>query len=359
MNGPYRPSRYFTDSSLQRHTIYQPQTIPSGASFPILVWGEGACAADGTAVQNFLHNIASYGFVIIANGSPGGSGTTAASWLTDSLNWVSQKAGSSGYQHYDTSRIAAAGWSCGGLEAYEMRSDSRVKAIGIFNSGQYDQSGTNNVMPGVKVPIFYFLGGSSDIAYNNGERDYRYVNSGLPKWKGNLPVGHGATYQDTNGGKFGTAAANWLMYVLKGDSTAASWFTGSGARNDGWSTESANLNLIPVGSTTTTTRTTTTTTTTTTTRTTTTTTTTQSANPSVCTYSVTPEASTVWVTPTVTVTADQTGSPQTTTTTTTTQSTGSCAARFAQCGGQGFTGPTCCQSGSTCKASNQWYSQCL
>ncbi|KAK0388854.1 hypothetical protein NLU13_5097 [Sarocladium strictum] len=37
---------------------------------------------------------------------------------------------------------------------------------------------------------------------------------------------------------------------------------------------------------------------------------------------------------------------------------GSCAALYGQCGGAGFTGPKCCSSG-TCKASNEWYSQCL
>ncbi|PPQ74713.1 hypothetical protein CVT24_003929 [Panaeolus cyanescens] len=36
-----------------------------------------------------------------------------------------------------------------------------------------------------------------------------------------------------------------------------------------------------------------------------------------------------------------------------------CSAKWGQCGGQGWTGPTCCQSGSTCQAQNQWYSQCL
>lgn len=34
-----------------------------------------------------------------------------------------------------------------------------------------------------------------------------------------------------------------------------------------------------------------------------------------------------------------------------------CAALWAQCGGQGWTGPTCCTQG-TCTAGNQWYSQC-
>ncbi|KFA61236.1 hypothetical protein S40285_08871 [Stachybotrys chlorohalonatus IBT 40285] len=36
-----------------------------------------------------------------------------------------------------------------------------------------------------------------------------------------------------------------------------------------------------------------------------------------------------------------------------------CAARWGQCGGQGWTGATCCVSGSTCTVSNQWYSQCI
>jgi len=31
---------------------------------------------------------------------------------------------------------------------------------------------------------------------------------------------------------------------------------------------------------------------------------------------------------------------------------------YDQCGGQGFKGPTCCPSGSTCKAQSQYYSQC-
>jgi len=43
---------------------------------------------------------------------------------------------------------------------------------------------------------------------------------------------------------------------------------------------------------------------------------------------------------------------------TNTGGSGSCSAIWGQCGGQGWQGPTCCQSGSTCVASNQYYSQC-
>ncbi|KAJ3032786.1 hypothetical protein HDV00_007158 [Rhizophlyctis rosea] len=105
-------------------------------------------------------------------------------------------------------------------------------------------------------------------------------------------------------------------------------------------------------------------TTTTTTR----TTTTSSAGPTCAAYttttvftsSTTVTVSAAPVTVTVTSTSGQTV-PTTTTTTTTTssQSTGgNCAALYGQCGGQGYTGPTCCSNGS-CKVSNQWYSQCL
>ncbi|KAJ7887014.1 family 62 glycosyl hydrolase [Mycena olivaceomarginata] len=40
-------------------------------------------------------------------------------------------------------------------------------------------------------------------------------------------------------------------------------------------------------------------------------------------------------------------------------STGCSTAKFGQCGGQGFTGCTVCESGSTCMFSNDFYSQCV
>ncbi|PPR00397.1 hypothetical protein CVT24_004475 [Panaeolus cyanescens] len=57
-----------------------------------------------------------------------------------------------------------------------------------------------------------------------------------------------------------------------------------------------------------------------------------------------------------------TSQPQPTTTTYQPQPTttsgggggGSCSAIWGQCGGQGWNGPTCCQSGSTCQYSNPW-----
>jgi cellulase len=38
---------------------------------------------------------------------------------------------------------------------------------------------------------------------------------------------------------------------------------------------------------------------------------------------------------------------------------GAVAQKYAQCGGQGYTGATACASGSTCTKQNDWYSQCI
>ncbi|PSR92270.1 expansin module family protein [Coniella lustricola] len=38
---------------------------------------------------------------------------------------------------------------------------------------------------------------------------------------------------------------------------------------------------------------------------------------------------------------------------------GTCAVLYAQCGGEGWTGATCCETGSSCYVTNSYYSQCL
>jgi len=55
---------------------------------------------------------------------------------------------------------------------------------------------------------------------------------------------HIATWMNANGGKFATAEVNWLNWLLKGDAKSKEFFTGNGAKADGWSVESANLDKI-------------------------------------------------------------------------------------------------------------------
>jgi hypothetical protein len=105
------------------------------------------------------------------------------------------------------------------------------------------------IVKNLKKPVFYFLGGSNDIAYNNGEKDYKELPLETPTWKGNLPVGHMGTYMQDKGGKFGTAMWKWLDWTLRGNANSSTFFTGDGpgsAKANGWSVQSKNLNMINV-----------------------------------------------------------------------------------------------------------------
>ncbi|KAL6234360.1 hypothetical protein BDW75DRAFT_241172 [Aspergillus navahoensis] len=241
-NGPY-DAAYSRDLTLRQHTIYMPRSPPANETLPVLIWGNGACSANGTLFGNLLTNIASYGFIVIASGSPNGFGRTDVEMMRDALDWIEDRAGSGRYRTVDAGRVAVAGQSCGGLEAYQMRDDPRVSYLGIFNSGFLDLGflggllGMPNEDPEtikeVHLSVFYFLGGEEDIAYPNGMADYEAL-SGVPKWVGNYPVGHMGTYAQPDGGAFGVAAVNWLLWVLKEDTSQAAWFTGGGAEAAGW-----------------------------------------------------------------------------------------------------------------------------
>ena len=51
---------------------------------------------------------------------------------------------------------------------YKVGADRRVSAIGIFNSGEFTAPATAKTAAAVgNKPVFYFLGGPSDIAYKN------------------------------------------------------------------------------------------------------------------------------------------------------------------------------------------------
>ncbi|MDG4808780.1 cellulose binding domain-containing protein [Micromonospora sp. WMMD1120] len=244
-SGPY-PADYETSPSLANHTIFRPQTLPS-ERLPILAWGNGGCSGNGLSQGNFLREIASHGFLAIANGAPNGSGSTNSQMLTQSIDWAfaeNARQGSKYYNKIDTSRVAVAGFSCGGLEAYAVSNDPRVTTTGIFSSGLLNDADDYQLRRLTK-PIAYFVGGPSDIAYPNAMDDWGKLPSGLPAFMGNLNVGHGGTYDQTNGGEFGRVAVLYLKWRLKGDTTAGTNFVGAncGLCRTQWTVQQKNLTL--------------------------------------------------------------------------------------------------------------------
>jgi len=240
------PQGYYTSYALGCHTFFAPKNIPAGAKLPVMVWGNGACSADSLGQAPFLTQLASYGVLIIVSGTPRGGGSTNDAVMRQSIDFITNNAGKGQWANIDASRITAAGFSCGGVEAYAQINDPRVKDIGIWSSGLL---GDLDRARSFKKPVFFFLGGQSDIAFGNGERDYNYMPGGTPKWKGNLNVGHGGTYHENNGGKFGTIGARWVQWVMRGNATASQYLNGDGAKNAGWSVvskDSDKLKVVPI-----------------------------------------------------------------------------------------------------------------
>lgn len=151
--------------------------------------------------------------------------------LTAAIDWVHANAGRGEWKHIDASRIGIWGQSCGGLEAYLAEADDpRVGHLGIFNSGQLNESASSAVAGSLKKPVFYLLGGPDDVAYLNGERDYASLPRGTPSWKGNHQLGHSVAFDEPNAGMPGVVGRHIMQWLLRGDLRAKKWFTGEGPK---------------------------------------------------------------------------------------------------------------------------------
>lgn len=254
-----------SDATLATHTIFKPADLkPFGKKekLPVLVWGNGGCANSPHEHLNFLNEIASHGFIVVAigpmRGIEGQFGRSSESkQLTEAIDWITAQSKDKKSQYYnkiDLDHIAAAGMSCGGLQALDISADPRLKTVMVCNSGLFNSGNRSTAMPGmpmpakerlqdIKVPIIYILGGPTDIAYQNGTDDYSRITK-VPAFLCNLPVGHGGTYGQPKGGEFGIVASNWLKWQLKGDKQAALMFEGNPcglSQREGWTCEKKNI----------------------------------------------------------------------------------------------------------------------
>ena len=98
-SGPY-PAHYLADPSLPNHTVYAPKSPPpSNVKMPVIVFGNGGCVNIGTLMSSLLTEIASHGYLVIANGPPQmGASMSMTVWGTTSAGrqrppGIAQRAG--------------------------------------------------------------------------------------------------------------------------------------------------------------------------------------------------------------------------------------------------------------------------
>lgn len=244
-------------ASLPRHVVYRPADLAGlgRTKLGVVAWGNGGCSDDGASSRFHLLEIASHGYLVIASGSilsgpgapareprpaatPGQSQPprTQVSDLTDAVDWAlaeNQRTGSPYFGRIDPALIAYSGWSCGGVQALQVAKDPRARTLVIHNSGVLNNGPTTmtgisvgkEVLQTLHTPVIYIEGGPADIAYANGMDDFNRVTH-VPIAMANLPVGHGGTFNEPNGGAAASVAVSWLDWQLRGDAQSARRFTG-------------------------------------------------------------------------------------------------------------------------------------
>ena len=97
--GPYK-AVLIGDPTLPTHTIYRPRGLSPFAErfrLPIVSFSNGGCHNSSGEFRNFLSQVASNGFLIVAIGpavsaatlgSEAPTGTTQSSLLTNGINWA-------------------------------------------------------------------------------------------------------------------------------------------------------------------------------------------------------------------------------------------------------------------------------
>ena len=200
----------------------------------LYIFGNGACSNDGASARLHLLEIASHGYLAIAPGrlrsGPGATAprqqlpppATRSADLTSALDWALKRNDDpkSPYHHrIDPRAVAVSGYSCGGLQALEIANPGSGASI----PGMDQQK---SLLETLHTPVFYILGGETDIAYANGTDDFQRIDK-VPVFLGNvLNVGHGGTYWEPHGGKASKAVVAWLDWQLRTDQQAAKPFVG-------------------------------------------------------------------------------------------------------------------------------------
>lgn len=219
------------DPGINEGTIYRPDELGGDEKFPIFVWGNGGCSLNGTSNRSAMVEIASHGYVVVADGTPGSDGERNSSGdpLLVYAEWLiseNEKPCSAFYQSMQINKIAANGFSCGGLMATDTSADPRITTWGHTCSGLFNAN--NSVYDAVHTPVLILAGSNDELALENGRRDYNEISS-----RKDVPimffekagVGHGGDLFSPGGGEFTEILLAWNNWWLKGDEGA----TGKGA----------------------------------------------------------------------------------------------------------------------------------
>ncbi len=203
------------------YSVYRPGLYKEGEKYPLIVWGDGTCAWP-EAYGPLLRYVASYGFIVVAPNSRWvGDGSQMKKGL-DFMFAANDDMASPYYQKVDTTKVGAMGHSQGGSGTIAVASDTRVKAVIIWNGGS-----------SASKP-FLAVTGDGDILNATPASMRRDMQAAavpqaaflfyhMVAMKGSSP-GHLTLVTEPE--RVVEPALVWWQYMLKGDAEAAKFFVG-------------------------------------------------------------------------------------------------------------------------------------
>jgi dienelactone hydrolase len=268
-SGPFK-AIMAVEPSLAAQVAYYPADLAKlGArKMPVVVWGNGSCLYAGNRYRQFLTEVASHGYLVIAGGPLGAieqevgpqsnpvvraPGAPAAPPLANAANaagapqervtvplmkaaidWaVAQNSDPAGrFQNkLDLAHVVVMGHSCGGGLAVQLATeDARVNGLGIWFSGAGlvgARGGDPESLKKIKGPILLITGDASqDIAYGSGKATFETIAHAPLFYGWQTGLQHIGTFGAKEGGDMGTIAWNWLEWTTRNDQRAAKMFKG-------------------------------------------------------------------------------------------------------------------------------------
>src|SRR5262245_43834531 len=206
------------EKGLSAHVAYYPADLGKlGAKkLPVVVWANGSCLYAGNRYRQYLTEIASHGYLVIAGGpmgpvelevgpqenpavrppgaptpapaqAPGPNATpeprVTTALLKEAVDWAVKQNGDASSRFnskLDLTHIVVMGHSCGGgLAIQEATQDSRISALGIWFSGAGLTRGSDpGLVDKIRIPVLIISGTEQlDIAYGNAKSTFERISN--------------------------------------------------------------------------------------------------------------------------------------------------------------------------------------
>lgn len=223
-----------TYASTQTGVIYRPVATSSADSFPVVVWGNGSGATPEINYPVLLRRIASYGFVVTATDHQEvGTGEP----LLESLAHLQLLEADTGYVLHgqvDFGAVAAVGHSqgAGGSTRAVVNSEAIHTLVPLALPAPEFVFELEKAFDTADVDVPMFIIGAVGDIISDTDTVQSYFNAApdaaAMTMVANSPAGFPHLEWSENGGGISRAyIIAWLDYILRGDATAASAFTGA------------------------------------------------------------------------------------------------------------------------------------